>query len=88
MLILKVFEIVVYIEQNIFLYLSKIYYEKEAIYIYGGKMKLFKIGVKIFGFMSINCICQRFFILFYDKTHENKIHVRMANTESRDIKSL
>lgn len=59
-------------------------------------MKLFKIGVKfsdlcavtLFTYMSINCVCQRFFISFYDKTHENKIHVRMANTESRDIKSL
>lgn len=45
-----------YIEQNIFLDLSKIYYEKEAIYIYGGKMKLFKIGVKIFGFVRCNII--------------------------------
>lgn len=96
MLILKVFKIIVNIEQNIVIDLCKIYYEKEAICIYGGKMKLLKIGVKIFGLVRCNIISIHVYLLhllmvfisFYDKTHENKVHVLMKNTESRDIQSL
>lgn len=100
MLILKVFKIIVNIEQNIVIELSKIYYENEAICIKGSKMKLLNLigysgskfsdlcAVTLFTYMSINCICQRVFISFFDKTHENKVHVLMKNTESRDIQSL